>query len=293
MTNEQLVALIKNGENVGENMLQLWQQCSRFIHCVALHYQGSTELEDLEQEGYLALYDAVDGFNPEDGYKFLTYAKHWIRQRMQRYIQNNGTVRIPVYECEKLREYRKLMNAYRLHFGKKPTRHEIATQMSMPYKMVVELEKAAQMAKLRSLDSLLSVEEDSVTVGDMVPGDVDVEGDALEIVQQEQLKAVLWPLVDALPEEQAQVLRQRYQENKTLKATGESLGITVEQTRQAEAKAMRSLRCSRNARLLKPFLDDNAYSMGITGTGYESFNRTWTSSTERVALIRCEESIKR
>ncbi len=82
-------------------MFALWQQNRNFIHTIAIHYQGCAELEDLEQEGYLALYDAVDRFDPMLLYAFITYAAYWIRQRMRRYIENCGrTVRIPVHEQE-------------------------------------------------------------------------------------------------------------------------------------------------------------------------------------------------
>ncbi len=42
----------------------------RFIHAVAWKYRDSGELEDLEQEGYLALYPAIDGYDPAQGVKF-------------------------------------------------------------------------------------------------------------------------------------------------------------------------------------------------------------------------------
>lgn len=287
MTNEELVNNIKAGINTADNMLQLWQQCRKFIHIIAIRYEGRAELEDLEQEGYLALYAAVDGFNPAAGYKFLTYAKHWINQYMLRYIQNSGTVRIPVHEHEKLLEYRKVVNAFKVYRGRKPSRHEIALNMGISdKKMVASLERAAKMGKIGSLDSYyVAGNEDSGTLGDMIAGDVDIEGDVLDEVQQEQLKAVLWPLVDALPGNQGIVLRQRFQKNRTLKETGESIGITVEQVRQIEYKAMRGLRCSRNARVLRPFLmDEDIYSRGLIGNGVGRFNRTWTSSTERAAM---------
>lgn len=75
MTNEQLVALIQAGEDVADNMLLLYNQIKPFIHTVALRYRSDAELEDLEQEGYLALYPAVDGYDPAAGCKFLTYAE--------------------------------------------------------------------------------------------------------------------------------------------------------------------------------------------------------------------------
>ena len=72
MTNEALVIRVQEGDDVPGNMLQLWQQTKAFIHMMALRYRGLADLEDLEQEGYLALYDAVDGFSPEKGCRFLT-----------------------------------------------------------------------------------------------------------------------------------------------------------------------------------------------------------------------------
>lgn len=282
MTNEELVIRIKSGIDTADNMLQLWQQNRQFIHAIAKRYSGRAELEDLEQEGYLALYDAVDGFNPDARYKFLTYAKHWINQRMTRYIQNNGTVRIPVHEAEKLQEYRKMVNAFRVYLNRKPTRHEIALNMGISDKMVTSLEKAAEMGKIGSLDSYVTEEEDGGTVGDMVACDVDIESDVLAGIQYEQLRAVIWEKVDALPEQQGEVIRQRYGEGKTLKATGDSLGMTIDRTRTIESNALRNLRRSK---LLRSFLNDRElYSIGITGNGANRFERTWTSSTERAAL---------
>ena len=83
MTNEQLAARIRAGENVGNNMAILYDQVKDFIHAMAYKYHGQGELEDLEQEGFLSLYDAIDHYEADQGVKFLTYASHWIRQRMQ------------------------------------------------------------------------------------------------------------------------------------------------------------------------------------------------------------------
>lgn len=98
MTNEQLVARIRAGVEVGENMVQLYEQVKRFIHAVAWKYRDSGMVEDLEQEGFLALYDAIDGYDAAQGVKFLTYAEYWIRQRIRRYLQMNGSsLRLPVH----------------------------------------------------------------------------------------------------------------------------------------------------------------------------------------------------
>ena len=64
MTNEQLVARIQAGEDTGNSMALLYDQVKDFIRSVAWQYRDTGELEDLLQEGYLALYPAIDNYDP-------------------------------------------------------------------------------------------------------------------------------------------------------------------------------------------------------------------------------------
>lgn len=284
MTNEQLVICIKAGEDVAGNMAQLWEQTRRFIHTIAARYQGQAETEDLEQEGYLALYDAVDGYDPAAGFLFLTYARHRIRQRMVRYIQNNGSIRVPVHEWERMQKYKKLESAFLSQTGRKPSEDETAYYMGITLKQVRSLKEALRTGQMESLDKCL-LDDGESTVGDMVPGQEDVEGTVLDVMDAGELRAVLWSEVDALPDEQPEVIRARFQRGETLRATGERLGVTIERVRQIESKALRELRKPSHSRKLQPFLPEAIGSRAYTGNGIEAFNRTWTSSTERVAMM--------
>lgn len=91
-------------------------------------------------------------------------------------------------------------------------------------------------------------------------------------------------MVDKLPEKQCKVIRMRFCENLTLKEAGQYIGVTIEAARQWERKAMKELRRSSNLRKLRPFLPEAAEIRAYQGNGIGTFNRTWTSSTERVAL---------
>lgn len=71
MENEQLVARIQAGEDVAENMLKLYDQNKGFIAKVAKKYQGLAELDDLLQEGYIGLSEAVDHFDAGRGVSFI------------------------------------------------------------------------------------------------------------------------------------------------------------------------------------------------------------------------------
>ena len=69
MTNEQLVARIQAGENTAENMLQLWQQTKAFVAKLAKKYKGYAEFDDLMQEGYLGLNEAVNHYDVYTAWK--------------------------------------------------------------------------------------------------------------------------------------------------------------------------------------------------------------------------------
>lgn len=287
MTNEQLVIRIQTGENVGENMEQLYSQVRSFIHTVACRFKGYEDLEDLEQEGYLALYDAIDGYDAARGVKFLTYAENWIRQRMQRYIQFNGScLHLPVHCLENVRKLQRFRSRFELEHGREPSSAECAYYLGYTLEQVERLRQNACMANLGSLDSPVTGKDggEDATVGDFVPAAGDLEEEVTDRLQEQQLKAVLWGFVDELEDNQPAVIRSRYRDNQTYSQIADSTGSTPEQVRQIHEKALRRLRT--HGKQLRPFFpeDDRIYSMGLVGNGVERFNRTWTSSTERAAL---------
>ncbi len=47
--------------------------------------------EDMFQEGVIGLTSAVAKFDPDKGFKFSTYATHWIHQAVSRFIERNQT----------------------------------------------------------------------------------------------------------------------------------------------------------------------------------------------------------
>lgn len=285
MTNEQLAIRIKTGIDVADNMLALWQQNRGFIHKIVNQYRAYADEEDLEQEGYLGLSAAVDHYNPDEGVTFLHYASFWIKQYMSRYVKSNGTIRLPEFMQGRIREYNKMVQKWLQNYHREPTDIEICHFLGISREMLENLRKAAQMAQIGSLDVPVG-EEGDCSMYDLLPSAMDEEEQTIEKIQHEQLCAVLWPLVDALPGQQPQVIRARYQERRTLADIAKEKGVTLDAIRQQEAEGLRELRKPSKSKLLRPFLpdDDRIYSRALQGNGVGNFNRTWTSSTERVAL---------
>jgi RNA polymerase primary sigma factor len=292
MNNEQLVIRIKAGIDPADNMLTLYNQVKAFIHTIAWKHRSYENVQDLEQEGYLALYDAIDGYDPEAGCKFLTYAEYWIKQRIVRYIErNSSSLRLSFQSQARLRQYKRFFDSFLKEHGREPSEADTADFMGLSIDQVRDIHRNACIANLGSLDApVKGYEEEGFSLGDSVPSGEDMEGDSLDRLQHEQLKAVLWECVDGLHGRLPEVIRKQYRDNMTMAEIGREYGVSREAIRQDQAKALRELRKPKRSDRLRPFLpdDERLYSMGLSGNGVGRFNRTWTSSTERAVIIREE-----
>lgn len=285
MTNEQLVRRIQSGENVAENMKQLYEQVKAFIHITAARYRDSGMMEDLEQEGYLALYPAIDGYDPARGVKFLTYADKWIRQRMQRYLQINGSaVRLSVGREGLVRKYQRVCDQFQQVRGREATARELSSILGLTLDEVEQLQLDAGRCNTIPLETPTSGADGQIgTVGDLVASAEDLEAEVLERMEQERLAAALWECVEDLPEDQAEVLRRRYRLEQQLKDIAAVMEIEHSEVTRLHRKALSTLRKPETRWKLKGCLPEYLQAELYHG-GVGAFQRTWTSSTERAAL---------
>ena len=123
MTNEQIVIRIKAGIDVAKNMLTLWEENQALIKMIVKQYDKG-ETEDLMQEAYIGLCDAVDGYKPEIGVKFMSYAPYRIKTRIRRYLFANNPFGMPEYMQELIKKDRRMTAAFLQQLGRNPTDRE-------------------------------------------------------------------------------------------------------------------------------------------------------------------------
>lgn len=290
MTNEELVEKIQAGKDVKENMEQLWNQNTGMVAHIAWRYRERAELDDLMQEGFLGLQEAVRRYDQTKGVPFINYAAYWIKQVMVRYIKGNGIVRIPEGQQSRIIQYNRIVQAFQQKYCRMPTEAEMSHAMDMTVKQLRAFKRLARMANIGSLDRPVGEEEDRLSFHEIIASGIDEQEVVLNSVEHEQVSKMLWGMVEELPGQQSGVIKKYYKENMTLKEIGEANGVTIERIRQLKEQGLRTLRNPKRSRRLREFYpDDRIYSSGLSGNGIGTFSRSWTSSTERTAMKMIEK----
>ncbi len=291
MDNEQLIARIQGGDNEAENMLRLWKQNKGFIATIARKYSAGAEMEDLEQEGYIALCEAVRHYDPDRGMSFISYAAFWIKRRMRICADNSRTVRLSFNAGDEVRQYQKIMREYRQEYGCDPSDRELCGFLYVSREKLDQIRKAAQMGNIRSLDEPVRGMEGDISIGDTVPSGEDMEEDTIRGIDKERMKRELWLAVDQLPGNLPAAVRLRYEDGLTLEKTGRALGVNRERARQLESKAMRILRQPHRCRTFRAYFEEYLSAAPIHHIGVRRFNETWTSEVEQEALRWAEKEL--
>jgi RNA polymerase primary sigma factor len=213
----------------------------RLVVSQARRYQGlGLPLEDLVQEGMLGLIRAVEKFDWRRGFKFSTYGTLWIRQAIQRGLQNSGrTIRIPVHVAQRQVKVRKVENELNTKLGREPTDEEIAEVAELPVEQVTEIRELAR--SLASLDQAVS-DDGEVSLGDVLPSD---RPNPFDEVAETQRDSQVADIVARLPEAERKVIELRFglsgDEPRTVRQTGSALGISSARTSELEEQALRRL----------------------------------------------------
>ena len=177
MTNEQIVSEIRNGYSVTDYMQLLYESNLLLIKKFIKPFAAYEPMENLLQEAYFGLWEAVQRYESSKQVRFMTYAHFWIYTTVRNYIVKCGsTVRLLFNIREKLTNYSRAADKIRREQGREPSIAEIVAFTGIPDTEVRKLKTYAQGG---SLDTPLA-EDGSLTLSDTIQGDSDPENEAIE-----------------------------------------------------------------------------------------------------------------
>ncbi|MFC4946081.1 SigB/SigF/SigG family RNA polymerase sigma factor [Pseudonocardia sp. GCM10023141] len=204
---------------------------------IARRFSGRGEpIDDLVQVATVGLINAVDRFSPERGSDFLSFAVPTISGEVRRHFRDLGwSMRVP----RRLKDMHVSINgvvpdlAQRL--GRAPRPSEIAEQLGVPVAEVLEGLEASEAYRSSSLDEMLSSEQGSATVGELV-------GEADAALDQVEFRQALRPLLAELDERERTIVLLRFFGNLTQTQIADQVGISQMHVSRLLARTLDRLR---------------------------------------------------
>jgi RNA polymerase primary sigma factor len=201
----------------------------RFVIRIAKQYQNQgVSLADLISEGNYGLITAAHKFDHTKGYRFISYAVHWIKQAIKHCLNENArTVRLPANMINKLSKLRKETEEFEKENGRSATDMDVE-YISVPY--------------CSSLST--PINEDGDELVDLISDDMFGSPDEI-LSEDESLGVQLERAMCGLSDREKNIVSCYFGihgETMTLAQIGDEYDLTKERIRQIKESAIRKIR---------------------------------------------------
>ncbi|MBM7094741.1 MULTISPECIES: RNA polymerase sporulation sigma factor SigF [Alteribacter] len=210
---------------VSSNTRLVWSVVQRFLN-------RGYEPDDLFQIGCIGLIKSVDKFDLSYDVKFSTYAVPMIIGEIQRFLRDDGTVKVSRSIKESANKIRKMKEELTKTLGRVPTVNEIAKSLDMSPEDVVFAQEASR--NLTSIhETVYENDGDPITLLDQISDQN--EGKWFD-------KIALKDVIEKLEERERLIVYLRYYKDQTQSEVAERLGISQVQVSRLEKKILKQLK---------------------------------------------------
>mgnify|MGYP000918068186 FL=1 len=257
LTPEEELSLAKRAQKGDEFARKRMIEANlRFVVNVAKKYQNQgMPLIDLINEGNIGLMTALDKFDPDKGYHFISYAVWWIRQSVMKAInEKSRAVRLPLNRTNELLQIQKAQRSLMKDLSTDdPTMEEIGTLTGFEPEHVSNLLSISR--DLISLDAPVFNDGSASNIGDFIEDETQNPEQSL---MDASLKEDVRSLLATLSDKEREIIELRFGlEGKTpmsLKEIGELYNLTKERIRQIEKKALERLRNPSKSKMVESYI---------------------------------------
>lgn len=228
----------------------------RFAFSVAKQYQNrGVPLGDLVSEANAGLVRAADKYDPDVGVNFISYAVWWIRQALHSAVQRQGrTVQVPLNRAADLSRVSRAQEVLRQKLSREPYEEEIATVADLSLDVTRGL--VALLQPTRSLDEPAMAGDAGRTLGETLVLDRSEDDDSLPGgIENDSRREAIARALEVLAPRDRRVLTLYFglEGNRpmTLQEIARELGVTRERVRQLRDRALKRLRESDTADVLR------------------------------------------
>jgi len=214
---------------VERNVRLVWSVVQRFIN-------RGYEPDDLFQIGSIGLIKSIDKFDLSYDVRFSTYAVPMIIGEIQRFIRDDGSVKVSRSLKEIGNKVRRKRDELTKEFGRSPTVMEIAEALEITAEDVVQAQEAAK-APQSIHETVYENDGDPITLLDQI---ADQDSNWFD-------KITLQEAIKELSDRERLIVYLRYYKDQTQSEVAERLGISQVQVSRLEKKILQEMRMSMNA----------------------------------------------
>lgn len=234
LTNDQVKDLIAKSQDgdaearellVNSNIRLVWSVVQRFIN-------RGYEADDLFQIGCIGLLKAVDKFDLTYDVRFSTYAVPMIIGEIQRFLRDDGTVKVSRSLKETANKVRRTKDELYKAFGRAPTISEVAEAVGITPEEVVFAQEASR-APSSIHETVFENDGDPITLIDQI---------ADEGVNKWFEKIALKDAISRLSEREQLIVYLRYYKDQTQSEVAERLGISQVQVSRLEKRILQTIK---------------------------------------------------